>query len=177
MRLNRNLGIANGVVLILVILVIAVPSTVYLAYFNKPITTATVTSTNTSSGSSGTSGTTTTTTTTSAAGPEQGFVTGGISCGFGLTFGSPGGEGCIIYMLNNSTSTETPTGQCNLTFGGNTYAGTFSYADAMSPGTSTGKVTCGSSAESPPAGAGTVVSGEIFLSNGAYVPYNSTAKS
>lgn len=173
MRFSWKRGIANGVVLILVILVIAIPSGVYLAYFNKPITTATVTSTTTTS-SSGPSGTTTT---TSSTGPEQGFVTGGLSCGFGLTFGSPGGEGCIVYMLNNSTSTYTPTGHCSLTFGGNTYPGTFSYADAMPPGTSTGKVTCGSTSESPPAGAGAAVSGEIFLTNGNYVPFNGTATS
>jgi hypothetical protein len=171
LRVHSRRGIANGVVLVLVILVVAIPTSTYFLYFNKPITTApTATETTSSSGSSGTS-------TTAASGPALGFVTGNAVCGFGLTYGSPGGEGCFVFVLNNGTSTLTATGTCNLTFGGSTYPGTFSYADQLGPGQSTGKITCGSASEDPPAGAGTKISGQVFFTNGQYVGYNGTAAS
>lgn len=170
LRVDKREGIANGVVLVLVILVIAIPTSTYYFYFSKPITTA---PTQTETGSS----TSSTSSTTQASGPAPGFVTGAATCGFGLTYGSPGGEGCFVFVLNNGTLTETPTGTCNLSYGGNTYPGTFSYADPLGPGQGTGKVTCGSSGEDPPAGSGTAVGGQVFLTNGQYVVYNGTANS
>ena len=170
MRVESRFGITNGVALIVVIVIIVLPVSGYYYYFNKPITTApnqqssSVSSTN--SGGSVTS-----------SGPAPGFVTGGVSCGFGLTYGSPGGEGCFVTMLNSGNSTLTAAGTCNLTYGGSTYPGTFSYADALGPGQSTGKVTCGESQEGPPAGAGTQVTGVVFLTNGQYAGYNGTAVS
>jgi hypothetical protein len=166
-------------VLILVILVVAVPSAVYYTYFNQPITKApTATETSSTSSSTGGSGTTTTTTTTTqAASAAPGFIASSPSCGFGLTYGSPGGEGCFVYVLNNSNSTLTLSGTCSLTFGGSTYGGTFSDADPLPPGQSSGKVTCGTTNESPPAGKGTVVTGQVFFTSGQYVDYNGTASS
>ena len=169
LRLQRRNGIANGVVLVLVILVIAIPTSTYYVYFSKPITQA-PTATETSSTSAAAN-------TTKATGPAAGFVTGAATCGFGLTYGSPGGEGCFVYMVNNSTETQTPTGTCNLQYGGNTYPGTYSFADPLPPGQGTGKITCGSSSEDPPAGANAQVGGQIFLTNGQYVIYNGTATS
>ena len=173
MRVDSKRGIANGVVLILVILVVAVPSATYYAYFSKPITTA-PTATETTSSSSCAGGCTSTTAQT---GPAAGFVTGPATCGFGLTYGSPGGEGCFVFALNNGTLTLTAAGTCNLTFGGTTYPGTFAFADQLGPQQSTGKITCGSSGESPPAGAGTKISGQVFFTNGQYVEFNGTATS
>ncbi len=167
MRVSRRIGITNGVALVIVILIVAVPVTGYAYFFNKPITSAPA-SQSTSSTSS---------VQQSVAGPAPGFVAGGVTCGFGLTYGSPGGEGCFIYVQNGGNSTATAAGTCNLTYGGTTYSGTFSYADALGPNQSTGKVTCGSSQEGPPAGAGAPVSGEVFLTNGQYVVYNGTATS
>ena len=162
--------------LIFVLLVIIVPSSVYYFYFNRPITTAPSQSTTSSSTGTGTgTGTGTATSTTSSGGPAAGFVVGGVACGFGLLYGSPGGEGCFIYMLNNGTATLTPTGTCTLIYGGQTQQGTFSYSDQMAPQASTGKVTCGSSSEDSPAGVGAVVSGQIFFTNGQYVDYNGTS--
>lgn len=172
MRVHSRRGIANGVVLVLVILVVAIPVSTYFAYFNKPITTA-PTATETTSSSLGSNGTST----TAASGPALGFVTGNAVCGFGLTYGSPGGEGCFVFVLNNGTSTLTAAGTCNLTYGGSTYPGTFSYADQLGPNQSTGKITCGSASEDPPAGAGTKISGQVFFTNGQYVGYNGTAAS
>ncbi|MDA4136667.1 MAG: hypothetical protein OK449_06700 [Thaumarchaeota archaeon] len=169
MRVHSRRGIANGVVLVLVILVVAIPTSTYYFYFSKPITTA-PTATETTSSSNGTS-------TTAETGPALGFVTGSAICGFGLTYGSPGGEGCFVFVLNNGTSTLTAAGTCNLTYGGSTYPGTFSYADQLGPGQSTGKITCGSASEDPPAGAGTKISGQVFFTNGQYVGYNGTAAS
>ena len=169
MRVHRRVGIANGVVLLLVILVVAIPTTTYYAYFSRPITVAPTATETSSTGSGGA------TSTTQASGPAPGFVTGAATCGFGLTYGSPGGEGCFVYVLNNGTATFTFAGTCNLSYGGSTYPGTFSYADALAPGAGTGKITCGSSSEDPPAGAGTAVSGQVFLTNGQYVEYNGTA--
>ncbi len=163
---ERRGVVTNGMALIVVIVVIAVPVTGYFVYFNNPITTA-------PAGQS----TSSTSVQQSIAGLAPDFVAGGVTCGFGLTYGSPGGEGCFIYMQNAGNSTATAAGTCNLTFGGTTYPGTFSYADQLGPGQSTGKVTCGSSSESPPAGADTSVGGVIFLTDGQYVVYNGTAVS
>jgi len=162
------MGITNGVALVIVIVIIALPVSAYYVYFNKPITTAP---------SQQTSSTSSTSSQVILTGPAPGFVTGGVTCGFGLTYGSPGGEGCFVYMNNSGNSTLTAAGTCNLAFGGNTYNGTFSYADPLGPNQSTGKVTCGSAQESPPAGAGTLVTGEVFLTNGQYAEYNGTAVS
>jgi cyclophilin family peptidyl-prolyl cis-trans isomerase len=118
-----------------------------------------------------------TTTTTTAGSPAPDLVTGGVSCGFGLTYGSTAGEGCFVTMLNDGTNTVTLTGTCSLTYLGNTYPGTFSYADPLGHGQSTGKVTCGESQEGPPAGAGAIVTGLIFLTNGQYAKFNGTAVS
>jgi hypothetical protein len=167
LRVESRVGITNGLALLIVILIIAVPASGYYFFFNKPITTAPA-SQSTSS---------TTSVVQSVAGPAPGFVAGGVTCGFGLTYGSPGGEGCFVYVQNGGNSTETATGTCNLTYGGTTYPGTFSYADQLDPGKSTGKVTCGSSSEGPPAGAGTAVGGLVFFTNGLYVIYNGTATS
>jgi hypothetical protein len=167
LRVSRRIGITNGVALLIVILIIALPVTGYFFYFNKPIT-QTPAGQNTSS---------TTSVLQSIAGPALGFVAGGVTCGFGLTYGSPGGEGCFVYVQNGGNSTATAAGTCNLTYGGTTYPGTFSYADPLGPGQSTGKVTCGSSSEGPPAGAGTAVGGVVFLTDGQYVVYNGTATS
>jgi hypothetical protein len=169
LRAESRLGITNGVALVIVIAIIAVPVAGYYYYFNKPITTAPSQETSTTSSGQ--------TTTSQLSGPAPGFVTGGVQCGFGLTYGSPGGEGCFVTMLNSGNTTLSAAGTCQLTFGGNTYPGTFSYADPLGPGMSTGKVTCGSSQESPPAGAGTLVTGEVFLTNGQYAAYNGTAVS
>jgi hypothetical protein len=168
LRTESRSGITNGVALIVVIVVIALPVSGYYYYFNRPITTAP-----NQQGSS----TSTTTVVASSVGPAPGFITGGVSCGFGLTYGSPGGEGCFVTMFNGGNSTATAAGTCNLTYGGKTYPGTFSYADQLGPNQGTGKVTCGSSQEGPPAGAGTKVTGEIFLTDSQYVAYNGTALS
>lgn len=169
MRYSSRVGITNGVALLIVIIIVAVPVTGYYFYFNKPITT-TPASQSTSSSSVASSQTT-------LSGPAPGFKTGGVSCGYGLTYGSPGGEGCIVYMDNAGNSTATAAGTCNLTYSGTTYAGTFSFSSQLAPNQSTGKVTCGESQEGPPAGSGTLVTGEIFLTDGQYVQYNGTAVS
>jgi hypothetical protein len=168
LRVESRKGITNGIAMILVIVVVALPAAGYYYYFNHPITTAP-----NQQGSS----TSSTTVVASSAGPAQGFVAGGVTCGYGLTYGSPGGEGCFVTMFNGGNSTATAAGTCNLTYGGNTYPGTFSYADPLGPGQSTGKVTCGESQEGPPAGAGTHVTGQIFLTDTQYVAYNGTAVS
>jgi hypothetical protein len=169
LRVESRSGITNGVALIIVIVIVALPVSGYYFLYSKPITTAP----NQQSSSS----TSSTVSQVSSAGPAPGFVTGGVSCGFGLTYGSPGGEGCFVTMLNSGNSTNTAAGTCNLTYGGNTYPGTFSYADPLGPGQSTGKVTCGESQEGPPAGPGTTVNGLIFLTNGQYAGFNGTAVS
>jgi len=153
--------------LVIVILIIVLPVSVYYFYFSRPITVAPYQQSSSSSS----------TQTVQSTGVAAGYVTGGVQCGFGLTYGSPGGEGCIVYMNNGGNSTLTATGTCNLTYGGTSYPGTFSYADPLGPSQSTGKVTCGSSQEGPPAGAGTLVSGQIFFTNGQFAAYNGTAVS
>jgi hypothetical protein len=166
LRRQTRPGITNGVALIIVILVVALPSTAYYLYFNKPLTVQ-----------PSTSSTSTGPTQTAQTGPAPGVVTGGVSCGYGLTYGSPGGEGCFVFMLNDGNSTLTPTGTCTLTYAGVTYQGTFAYADPMAHGVSTGKVTCGESKEGPPAEAGTHVSGQVLFTNGQYADFNGTATS
>ena len=166
MRVHRRRGIANGVVLVLVILVIAIPVSTYAIYFNKPITTA-PTQTETSS----TSSTTTATNTTDLI---ANFETG-ATCGFGLTYGAPGGEGCFVTIINNGTTTATTTGSCSLTYKGTTSPGTFAYTGNIVPGQSLEKITCGEY-EGQPAGQGTLVMGVINLTGDATITFNATAK-
>jgi hypothetical protein len=166
LRVESRVGITNGFALLIVIVIVVVPVSGYYFFFNGPITKTIIQSTSS-----------TTSVVQSVAGPAPGFVAGGVSCGFGLTYGSPGGEGCFIYVLNGGNSTATAAGTCNLTYGGTTYPWTFSFADQLGPNQSTGKVTCGSSSEGQPAGAGTAVGGVVFLTNGQYVIYNGTAVS
>jgi hypothetical protein len=165
LRVHRRRGIANGVVLVLVILVVAIPVSTYAIYFNKPITTP-PTQTETSS--------TTSSTATNTTDLIADFETG-ATCGFGLTYGAPGGEGCFVTIINNGTTTATTTGACSLTYNGTTSPGTFAYTGNIIPGGSLQKITCGEY-EGQPAGKGTLVTGIINLTGGGTITFNATAK-